>query len=319
MADLTLSTELQGSAIKFRKTLLQLPSIGIQDAVQHMTPRPGVIHKETVSDLTGSMELRPYNGDKNAGKNIGINSRTLETFLGSCVEEFDPNSLRSTIYGQLLASGGVIQNSQINKGILMKIMKSVMEKLNTSLCSATRNATGKTTATLFNGFDTITQAEITAAKISAALKNYTEVAKITDDNAYDIINGIYTSASDDLQSTKTKLFVPRSVYNSYNKDYQQTVGSTLYNKEFKKVFVEGSGDLCELAPIIAKKNSSFLHLTTKSNMLYGFGNGLDSQEQIRVRECDNPFLMQFVLALFFGVEFESISDKRLLVVKVASE
>ncbi len=308
----TITEELIGSAKKYRKQLLQLPAIGITEALVHMTGRPGIIHKETTSWMTGDFEFRPYNGEKNAGKNIGFDARTLETFLGSCVEEFDPNILRSTIYGQLYAKGGKIEDEQINKGILMKIMKTLMKKLNNSLFTAVRKEAGDKTSDLFNGFDTITKKEITEGNIVAAKGNYKEIEPVTAQNAVDILKSVYRAASDELKNEETKLFIPRVVYDAYCDDYQTTVGATPYNKAFDKTFLEGSQNMCELVPLVSKKGSNYFQLTTKANMLYGYGNGVE-KETVRVRECDNPFLLQFVAAMFFGVEYEYIGEERLLV------
>lgn len=308
----TITEKLIGSAEKNRKQLLQLPAIGVTEALIHMTGRPGVIHKETTGWMTGDFELRPYNGEKNAGKNIGLDARTLETFLGSCVEEFDPNILRSTIYGQLYAKGGKIEDEQINKGILMKIMKTLLKKLNSNLFSAVRNDSGTKTSELFNGFDTITTKEITAGNIVTDKGNYIQIEEVTAQNAVDVLKSVYRAASDELKDEETKLFIPRVVYDAYCDDYQVTVGAAPYNKEFQKTFLEGSQNMCELVPLVSKKSSKYFQLTTKNNMLYGYGNGVE-KETVRVRECDNPFLLQFVAAMFFGVEYEYIGEERLLI------
>ena len=196
----------------------------------------------------------------------------------------------------------------------MKIMKTLMKKLNNSLFTAVRNENGTKTSELFNGFDTITQKEITDGNISTAKGNYIEIEEITSQNAVDILKSVYRAASDELKNEETKLFIPRTVYDAYCDDYQLTVGAAPYNKAFDKTFVEGSQNMCELVPLVSKKGSKFFQLTTKSNMLYGYGNGVE-KETIRVRECDNPFLLQFVAALFFGVDYEYIGEERLLVAK----
>ena len=315
----TIANVLDGTAHKYKKQLLSIVAIGVSEALRHMTGRPGVIHKETTAWMTGNMQLRPYNGQPNAGNSIGLDARTLETFLGSCVEEFEPNILRSTIWGQLQASASQVKDPDINKAILMKIMKDILQKLNQNLFSATRKASGTTTSDLFNGFDTIADTEITAGKISADKGNYKEVETITAANAVDILKSIYRAASDELREENTKLFVPISVYDAYCDDYQTTVGAIPYNTEFKKTFVEGSNGRCEIVPLTSKKGSSLIQLTTKDNMLYGYGNGVE-QEQIRVREVDNPFLVQFVLTMFFGVEYLYIGKEKLLIAKqTASE
>ena len=41
----------QKAAIKWRKDLLMLPIIGIQDTLQYMTGRPGIRYKENVGTI----------------------------------------------------------------------------------------------------------------------------------------------------------------------------------------------------------------------------------------------------------------------------
>lgn len=307
-----IAEQLSKSAHTFRKPILQLPSIGIEDAIKHMTPRPGVRYKETEGYISSNVQLRPYNGESNGKSTIGLKERSLETFLGSAVELFDPNTLRQTIYGQLITHSDEVKDPDMNKAILFKIMKDVLEKLNTSLFSAKRNASGDTTAELFNGFDEIVKAEMTAGKISTVLGNYKELEAINSTNAVDILKALYRSSSDDLKRQKTKLFVPFDVKEAYDDDYQQTVGSVPYNNQFNQTFLEGSNGLCEIVPLVAKAGSTQIHLTTKENMLYGYGNGVEN-ETIEVRRGDNPFKLQFVLAMFFGVDFQFIEKQKLMV------
>lgn len=194
----------------------------------------------------------------------------------------------------------------------MKIMKTLLKKLNSNLFSAVRNDSGTKTSELFNGFDTITTKEITAGNIVTDKGNYIQIEEVTAQNAVDVLKSVYRAASDELKDEETKLFIPRVVYDAYCDDYQVTVGAAPYNKEFQKTFLEGSQNMCELVPLVSKKSSKYFQLTTKNNMLYGYGNGVE-KETVRVRECDNPFLLQFVAAMFFGVEYEYIGEERLLI------
>lgn len=307
-----IAEQLSKSAQTYRRPILQLPSIGVEDAIKHMTPRPGVRYKETEGYISSDVQLRPYNGEANEKETIGLKERSIETFLGSAVELFDPNKLRATIYGQLIAHSDSVQDADMNKAILFKIMKDVLEKLNNNLFSAKRNAAGSTTSELFNGFDEIVTAEKAAGKITAALGNYKELEAIDGTNAVDILKALYRSASDELKRQKTKLFVPFVVKEAYDDDYQQTVGSVPYNNQFNQTFLEGSNGLCEIVPLVAKAGSNQIHLTTKENMLYGYGNGVED-EKIEVRRGDNPFKLQFVLAMFFGVDFQFIEKQKLMV------
>jgi len=312
--------ELAKSAAKYRKELLIMSVIALQNTLQHMSLRTGIRYKETVGELSGSIELGPYDEDRVDSTGVKIVGRELETYFGSVVKKFSPNSVYQSIYGDSIVSGDGLKNVPIAKAVLAYLMKKISQGLNKNIWGAVRNAAGTGTVDLFNGFDTITATEITATKISKAIGNLYEFTEaITSSNAVDLLKAYYRAASDELQgdgdeSLKLKMFIPKSIYNAYVDDYQLTVGSVPYNKEFKKTFLEGSDDQCELVPLANKKSSPYIHLTSKSNMLVGVDQ-MGDVEKLTV-EKHSPFKLDFVAAMFFGCQFETISPERLLVGKL---
>ena len=307
--------ELSISAQKFRKDLLMMPVIALSVSLAHMTLRLGVRGKETVGQLDGDIEIGPYSSTRKDVNGVDVKGRVLETYFGSVIKEFEPNSVAKSIYGDAVLSGAALTNTQITTQVVAFLAKKVSKKLDMSLWSAIRNDAGTTTATLFNGYDTITDAEITANNITVAKGNLYEFgAAITSANALDLLKAFHRAATDELQGEKCKLFMPKAIYNAYVDDYQASNGAVPYNKEFKKTFLEGSDDCCELVALPNKKGSKYLHMTTKGNMLVGVDQ--ESQmEKIGV-EKHAAFVLQFVMAMFFGVQFESISPERLLVGKL---
>jgi len=309
--------ELNKAAQQFRKELLIMAVIGLDRTLQHMTLRTGIRYKESVGQLDGPVELMPYTGLlDDADDAMDINGRDLETFLGQSVKLFDPNKLLSSLYGSAITKGDALKNVPINQAVLTLMMKKISGSLNKSIFSAVRNSAGKTTATLYNGFDTIAAKEITGGGLSVAKNNlYQFTEAINSNNAVDALKEIYEASSDELQDENTKMLVSRAIYNAYNKDYQTTVGAAPYNKEFQKTFLEGSGDTCELVPLVGKKNAPYIQLTTKGNMLVGV-NQMGEEEQIEIRRGNNPFQLQFVTTMFFGTEYETISPEKLMVGKL---
>lgn len=321
MSTITITPEeLAKSAAKYRKELLMMSVIALQSTLQHMSLRTGIRYKETVGELSGSIEMGPYDETRVNESNVKITGRDLETFFGSVWEKFSPNSVYQSIYGDSIVMGEGLKNVPVAKAVLAFLMKKLSQSLNKNIWGAVRNPAGTTTADLFNGFDTITQAEITAGNIATAKGNLFEFAEAIDTtNAVDQLKAYFRAASDELQgdgddAVKLKMFIPKSVYNAYVDDYQMTVGAVPYNKEFKKTFLEGSDDLCELVALPNKKGSPFLHLTPKKNMLVGVDQSSDT-EKITI-EKHEPFRLDFVAAMFFGTQFESISPERLLVGKL---
>jgi hypothetical protein len=308
--------ELQKSAVTYRKELLVMPVIAAEETLQHMTARPGVAGREVLGQLSGGIEIGPYDPNRVDNNGLAIKPRTLETFLGSVVKKFDLNELAKTVYGSLTTQGEALTSLDMTRQVLNYLSMKLGENLNLHIWNAKRNDSGNRTADLFDGFDTITEKEITAGTIAAGQGNFLQLGdEITKDNATDILMSIYESADDILQGTPTKMFVPYAVYRAYNKDYMQTFGSVAYNTQFKKMYLEGTDNLCELVPLVSKKNSPYIHLTTKSNMIYGYGDGLDA-EKIAIEKY-HEFFLSFIATMFFGCQFETISKERLFVAKLA--
>lgn len=307
--------DLKKSATTYKKQLLVTPIISCEETLQHMTSRPGVAGREIVSELGGNIELGPYDPTRVDNDGVNANARTLETFLGSVVKRFDVNTAATTVWGELVAQGKQLTTADLALQVLTFLSGLLGKKLNEAIWAAKRNDSGTTTKDLFNGFDTITKQEIDNSNISTSNGNLCEFAQpITKTNAVDSLMDFYDAAAEELQGVKTKLYVPFKVYQAYNRDYATRFGGTPYNKEYSKTFLEGTQNLCELVPLVSKKGSDYLHLTTKSNMLYGYGAGL-AKENIAIEKY-HEFLLSYVATMFFGTEFESIQKERLFVGKL---
>lgn len=308
--------ELAKSAHKFRGELLSMPVIGLKSSLDHMALRPGVQYKQTVGEIDDDAEFGPYDPEREAG-DVEIKGRTLETYLGSVIRNFDPNKIIQSIYGSMTLKGDALKNVDISRAVVAQMMKVLGGKLNEVVFSAIRNDAGTKSKDLFNGFDTITQAEITANTISVANKNLFTFSDVIDrNNAVDLLKAYWRSGSDVLKATPTKMFIPVAVKEFYEDDYQQTVGAAVYNKQFEKMYLEGSNGLCELVALPNKAGAKLIQITPRSNMLVGTGNGNDV-ESIQIDRF-KPFLVTLSAALLFGVQYETISPEKLLIGKLAT-
>lgn len=313
-----LPADLTTAAIKHRDDLLIMPMIAAEATLKHMTARPGVAGKEVVGELSGSIELGPYNATRVDADGVTITGRTLETYLGSVVKRFDVNEAAKSVWGSLIAQGEELTSANVARSVLEFLSAKLGQSINLAIWSAKVAQSGTKTSELFNGFDTITAAEVAANNISAANGNYVQLAEDIDDtNAADILLDIYNSASDELQEQQTKLFLSRDIYHKYCAAYLKKFGSVPYNAQYKQTFLEGSDGLCEIVPLTSKKSSQYLHLTTKGNMLYGYGAGM-ADENITVEKY-HEFLLSYVATMYFGVEFESISPERLFVAQIKAQ
>lgn len=309
-------SELQKSAVTYRKELLIMPVISAMATLQHMTARPGVAGREVLGQLSGGIELGPYDPNRKDDDGLAITPRKLETYLGSVIKRFDMNSVAKTVYGALTTQGDGLASLDLTRQVLNYLSMQLGRSLNLCIFSAVRNESGSLTKDLFDGFDTITQKEVTAGTISQDAGNFIQLGEaITESNAVDTLMKIYEQADDSLQGVPSKMFVPFNVYRAYNKDYMASFGNVIYNTEYKKTFLEGTDNLCEIVPLVSKKGSPFIHLTTKGNMVYGYGDGM-ADEKIAVEKY-HEFLLSFVATMYFGCQFETISKERLMVAKLS--
>ena len=310
--------DFQNAAIKYRSELLMLPIIGCQDTLQYMTARPGIRYKERVGSMSGDAQFAPYKPTRASDFNLNVDYRELETFFGSVVSDFEPNSAVSTLLGTGATKGDGQIATPTAKSVLALIAKSLSEHLNDAIWNGVRNATGDTSKDLFNGFDTITQAEITAQNISAEKGNYLKLTEdITAANAVDVAKKILFSLDPRLRSQELFLYCSQDFVDKYNEGYLLSHGGIPYNTEYGQTAVEGSNGKLKLVPLYNKADSKFMHVTTKSNMLVGFDQ-MGDNENVMVKEY-KPFILSYIATMFFGVQFESIDKRRFKVIELKTE
>ena len=307
--------DFQQAAVKYRSELLMLPIIGCQDTLQFMTSRPGIRYKERVGTMTGDAQFAPYNPARSTDYNLNLSYREIETFFGSLVAKFEPNSAISTLLGTGATKGDGQMTTPTAKHVLSLIAKNLSVHLNDAIWNGVRNANGTTTKDLFNGFDTITQSEITAGEISAAKGNYMKLSEeITSANAVDVAKEILFSLDPRLRSQDLYIYCSQDFVDKYNEGYLLTHGGIPYNTQYGQQSVEGSNGKLKFVPLYNKANSKFMHVTTKSNMLVGFDQ-MGDVENVMVKEYE-PFILTYIATMFFGVQFESLDKRRFKTIEI---
>lgn len=300
----------QKTAIKYRRDLLMVPSKRLESTLKFMTPRYGIRYAETVGELSGDIQFGPYSETREDNEDVIINPRTLYTFFGSVVKNFSPNKIYQSIFGSDITKGEALKRTDITLAVLTFLGAKLGSNLNKVIWNAVRSDSGSKSKELFNGFDTIAKKELDATNISTDKGNLFTIEAITKDNAVDVLKQFCRAASDELMdNTSVQLFCPRQVFLDYCDDYQTSLGHLPYNKEFNKYFIDGF-DNVTIVPLSNKKDSPFLQLTTKRNMLVG-QNLVGEEENIEVARF-KAFVLQFIATCFFGVEYESINKEYIL-------
>ena len=308
--------EFQEAATKWRSDLLMLPIIGIQETLKYMTARPGIRYKENVGALSGDAQFGPYKPSRSTDFNLNVDYRTLETFMGSVVAKFEPNSAVSTLLGQVGAIKGDGQmKAPTALHVLALIARGLSEHLNEAIWAGKRNAAGDTTMDLFDGFDTITTKEVTSGAIAAEEGNYMKLdEEITSANAVDIAKEILFSLDPRLRAQDLYMFCTQDFADKYNEGYLLSHGGINYNTQYSQTTVEGSNGRLHIVPMYNKIGSKFIHICPKSNMLIGYDQ-MGDVESVMVKEYE-PFILSYIATMFFGCQFESIDKRRFKVVEL---
>jgi hypothetical protein len=66
------------------------------------------------------------------------------------------------------------------------------------------------------------------------------------------------------------------------------------------------------------EGGDLMHFSIRENMNLGFDQESDVEE-LRIRECDNPKLVQFFMKAYFGVGFETVQKEYMCSVKFTTE
>mgnify|MGYP007069852561 CR=1 FL=1 len=311
--------DFQNAAAQFRDEILLLPVVGLDETLKEMTIRPGVHGIEYVGTISTDGELGNYNSSRVDTDDAKLEVRALQTYLGSVIKEFEPNKVANTVLGRQAALTGDAQKDAISaKLVLASLMKSTSRNLNDVIWSAAYSVSGTKSATLFNGFDTITAAEITAGNIATSKGNLYEFSEaLTVQNVIAKLKALYKAASPVLKATECNIYCDPDILALYNDAYLASHNGTPYNQQFEQTVLEGTSGKWKFVALSNKAGSGYITVSPKENLLIGYDNeGGDTYLQV---DRFKPFVLTFSAAMFFGVQFESIQKERLLIGKLYVE
>lgn len=317
---LDINQALIDAGVKYRKDLLTMPVAELADILQYMSIETGLQGKRIGGTLETDAQLRPYKTEKGASDSTKIVPYEFEVFLGDVVKEFDPNAILGTLYTE--ATDKKPTDREIARLVALRMARRVGEALYDAMFTAVRDAAGDSTADLFDGFSTQAAAGIVAGTLSRDKLNYqdTTAEVISAANCGDILKAAYRAIHPLLKKQKVNMYLPSSILDMYEDWYQAEFGSAPWNDGFdqsKKTLV-GSRGKCFFVPLDNMEAQDYIYITVKENMKVGVDQESD-KEKVRIRECDNPKLVQFFMMAYFGVGFDTLDPRYLCVIKFTTE
>ena len=299
---------------QYKKELLTMPVAVLSDMLQFMTLRTGIQGTVVGGSLDTDAQLRPYRTAKDATDDTKITPYEWSTFLGDVVKEFDPNAILGTLYTEKTNKRPT--EREIAKLVALEMAKKVGQALYDTSFTAVRNPAGNSTADLFNGWGTQIAAKITAGDLAAANSNYLDVSATAIDrtNVGDVLKDAWRGLNPLLKKQRPNLYLPYSVLEMYEDWFQVEFGHAPWNTDFTQRTLIGSDKRCNFIPLDNMEGTDKLIFTLPGNMLVGCDQDSD-KEDVKIRECDNPKMVQFFMMAYYGVGFDTLDKRFMKVVK----
>lgn len=315
MATMTITQSLIDAGIKYRKELLAAPVAELAPILPFFTMKTGVQGEVVGGWLATPAELRPYKTTKGESGSLTVTPESMFSYLGDVVKEFDPHEVLGTLYTELTSLG--VTQMQISKRIALEIARKVGEALHDNLFIADRNASGTATVDLFNGFETLLADAVLASTISEAKGNYMDLTgdTLTEANAGDILKNAWRNLDRNLKKQRVLLYIPETVMDFYEDWYQNEYSTQPWNTGIEQKFLVGSRGQCQLVPM-NPMSGNYAIFSVKENMNILVDQTSD-HENVRIRECDNPKLVQFFMKAYFGTGFETLQKEFLCAAKIS--
>ncbi len=318
---------LNESAQKYRTELLTMPMFALRAATQHMSMRTGIRFKEHIHELGGEFQMGNFDKYKMGSGATNIKQRTLETFLGNCVEPIDPVSIYKTLWGSDLVHPSQQKNQPWTKRICAYIVAQIGEHMFDYMWTAKHDPDDTTlTKKWFNGYCAIEDVEIAAGTMSAEAGNLCTIEAITPVNAEDVLkdfvwgssaaNATWGGVHKKLRDAHgLKLFMSDRTKHNYEEAYQLNHGSLPYNLQYEKAHLDGKQNIEFVA--LANVPDDYLCLTSRNNILT-LWNQETSDEKFEVRNSlTSHYDIDFLADLFFGTQYRSINKEMLCVARKA--
>lgn len=313
MAEVITPELLRESCQQIRRELLTMPFQVFQDqTAKYVTVLPGVRNQVMFNELAGDAELAPYSTKNHDTADYTITGRILEVFPGNCAKDFDPMPLFHSIYGESIALGQSLTKHQVARKLLVYFAAKIGKHINDVVfVGGVRNVNGKTTADLFDSFDTIIAKEIDDNNIAAGKNNFINLGKIDKTNAIEILKEYYRSCDPELKKQNTFMYMSPEIYDAYVDDYQARHGALPYNNSFEKDTLEGSRGKCKFAVLDNMAGSNFLKISVKPNFLLGT-DIMNQQNRANVGKY-GPWNCTFEYAGVYGEQIRCINKELLKV------
>ena len=304
---------------KYRTELITMPMFAMAMAMQHMGYADGIRYREHIHEMKGKFQMGNFDKYKKGNGEVDIVQRTLETFLGNCIEPIDPISIYKSLGGSDVTKGEALKNVPWVKRVCGYIMKQLGENMFNVMWTAKRDETDTTaTKKWFNGFCEIENVEMLAGKMSQEIGNlYYLPEAVTTENAEDLLKDFYwgnvaagwKGVDVKLRSQNLKLFMSDWTKHCYEEAYQMNHGALPYNQQYEKAHLEGAPRVQFVA--LPNVPNNYLSLTPKNNIMTLWNQRSKDETFLVEKSLTSHYDVDFIANMFYGEQYQSINPEML--------
>jgi len=311
---------LQESAINFDRELKTLPYAVLRETLglHGINVISGIQNKDVITNYFRKGGIaKPYVPGTVEDNDVAkTQERILQTRKAYANVRDEPSRFKKTIVGpDILLWKNVSKQHPWHVIMLQTIITTFSEDIIDALFPAKYDATDRSPMGLFDGFDTLIDADVTAGLVSTAEKNIVNTGNIlkptsdTDVSAYDKLEAFYRAANPFLRKAETNLLVPFHMGDAYDLAYFNKYKTKPTMDNFGRSILDSSGGRCRIIRSLAMGTGQRIMLTVPGNLDFGLDTESDDKfVQVRDIEAD-PNFVQFWIQADYGCRIRNVHPK----------
>jgi hypothetical protein len=243
-----------------------------ESTAQYFTTVTGAIDQLPLAKLSTASVLKPYaagGGFTATNDALVFGARILNARRISADVEIVPLDLYNSWLGQLAGAPPASPfDVPFEQFIMDAIAKQAQDDLEGAIWNGLYDNTGTSAADTMDGILQLVKAAVTSGEIPAA--NVSAYTAISSSNALDQVKLVRSKIAPQYRNKPMYCFLSVANFDNYMDDYQATVGSVVYNKDYNQIFIEGTQTQLVAIPGMVGPDSDRILITPKENLVFGY-------------------------------------------------
>lgn len=243
-----------------------------ESTAQYFTTVTGAIDQLPLAKLSTASVLKPYaagGGFTATNDALVFGARILNARRISADVEIVPLDLYNSWLGQLAGAPPASPfDIPFEQFIMDAIAKQAQDDLEGAIWNGLYDNTGTSAADTMDGILQLVKGAVTSGEIPAA--NVSAYTAISSSNALDQVKLVRSKIAPQYRNKPMYCFLSVANFDNYMDDYQATVGSVVYNKDYNQIFIEGTQTQLVAIPGMVGPDSDRILITPKENLVFGY-------------------------------------------------